>query len=561
MNGIDRPVPFAAFASRLTLAWLLFGCALGVLCAGGLLFPSFGAPALAGYGRLIATHLDVQLYGWGFAPLLALVAARFFPDAEDGLRRATLALWSAALAAGAIHWLRGGAAGKVFLDWRGFSLAALIAALLVIWWLAARSAWRRRAQPGRFVRAALLAGLAFSGVGFVRACDPLFLPPVNPTSGGATGHNLLASTLGFAALVALIPPLLFPKTRPGGVRVVGLWATLAIGALTHLAMRHGDVSNREIHQSVGLAFTILPGAALGFFMARYPWRSRTAFGWFVFWWLFTAADGLVIFLPGVLETAKFSNALVAHAHWAMAGMLTALNLLILENLPGARVRFGAISQSVWNGANLLTGVALSLHAAREGDGVLWGAHDGETDFAYGVRFLCGAAMAGVAALWLLKSFDHDPSDLFRRRRELWPVWLLASFGLCDVATGLFLSSMPNGTLAWMLLPDAATSPPGLAGLVGVFVGAIGISYLVQARLHAGIVSGKSGQSTAVERGAFLALYVFSGAARVAVAAYGFASVAEGRMNPWWLTVPVADAAIALAQWTLRRRLIPSPPHV
>lgn len=541
---------FADAAARHATAWLLVGCALGTVCAAGLLAPAFGSSGLPGYGRLMATHLDLQLYGWCFIPILALGVARLFRGDELSDKLAALGLWSAALAAGALHWFRGGAAGKVFLDWRGFSLAALVAALTLIWSLAARSAWRQRATAGNLARWAALAGLALSAAGFVRACDPAFLPPVNPHSGGATGHNLLASTLGFAGLVAMAVAVLFPAARAAGLRRNVMLATLALGGVTHLTISHGDASNHAPDQILGLSFTILPGLALAWWMAALPWRSREPLGWFAFWWFVTAADGLIIFLPGVLEHAKFSNALVAHAHWAMAGMVTALNLLLLENLPGARLRFGAASQRVWHLANWVMGAALTVHATRESDGVLWGGADGGTIAAYAVRLACGALMLAVATVWTANAFGIDLAATWRRRHSLWPVWLLASFGLCDLLTGIFLVTMPAQTLAWMGIPDAATTHAGLTGLVGVFVGVVGASYLAQARLL--LTPGGLPAATA--------LYWLSAALRLCVAAYGTAAILDGQLHPAWATVPLADATIALTQVALRRRILNPMTH-
>ncbi len=543
---------FADAAARHALVWLVIGCALGAVCAGGLVAPAFGLPGLPGYGRLMAAHLDLQLYGWCFIPVLAVGIGRLIRPDDLGERLAALALWSAALGVGALHWFRGGAAGKVFLDWRGAGLAALIVCLALIWALAARSVARTPSSADKALRALALAGLAVSAVGFVHACDPEFLPPINPQSGGATGHNLLASSLGFAALVAVAAYCLFPLPRVAPVRRYLMLATLALGGVVHLSMRHGDASNHLRDQILGLAFTLPVGLALAWWMSAFPWRSRAPLLWFAFWWTVTAADGLVLFLPGVLDGAKFSNALVAHAHWAMAGMVTALNLLILENLPGARLRIGARSQAVWHGANWVMGLALTLHATREGEGVLWGAHDAGTRLAYGVRLGCGLVMLGVALTWLAAACGVSMPATLRRWRTLWPAWLLAAFGLCDLVTGIFLATMPAQTLAWMGIPGAAATPPGLTGLVGVFVGVVGAAYLAQARLL--FVPGGIPGATA--------LHTLTASLRGCVAVYGVCAVADGHLAPEWLTVPATDAAIAIAQVALRRRFLTpvSPDH-
>lgn len=47
-------------------------------------------------------------------------------------------------------------------------------------------------------------------------------------------------------------------------------------------------------------------------------------------------SGWLTFLPGIPERLKFTNGLVAHAHLAMAGVVTSVNGMILNQLDPAR---------------------------------------------------------------------------------------------------------------------------------------------------------------------------------------------------------------------------------
>ncbi len=68
--------------------------------------------------------------------------------------------------------------------------------------------------------------------------------------------------------------------------------------------------------------------------SHYIWNANSRF-WRMFfyaWWGLLSFNGVGIFIPGVLDTLKFTNALVAHSHLAMAGMVSCLNMLILCEL-------------------------------------------------------------------------------------------------------------------------------------------------------------------------------------------------------------------------------------
>jgi cytochrome c oxidase cbb3-type subunit 1 len=65
-------------------------------------------------------------------------------------------------------------------------------------------------------------------------------------------------------------------------------------------------------------------AAAGVYLRHFTWPagSRRWLLAFAGWGAMLLITALFTFLPGVLDRWKFTNALVAHTHIAMAGMLT-----------------------------------------------------------------------------------------------------------------------------------------------------------------------------------------------------------------------------------------------
>jgi cytochrome c oxidase cbb3-type subunit 1 len=122
------------------------------------------------------------------------------------------------------------------------------------------------------------------------------------------------------------------------------------------------------------------------------------------WAAFLVLDGFALFLPGALERMKFTNALVAHSHLAMAGMLTSLNFLMLISLaPRSRVATALAAPRpwlAWNLAALGMVVVLTVTGWREGHHPRLIA-DGDIGVtaAYLARLLAGAVMLGVSARW------------------------------------------------------------------------------------------------------------------------------------------------------------------
>jgi cytochrome c oxidase cbb3-type subunit 1 len=117
------------------------------------------------------------------------------------------------------------------------------------------------------------------------------------------------------------------------------------------------------------------------------------------WWALLVVSGWLTFLPGFSERLKFTSALVAHSHLAMAGLLTSLGGLILAELTGRRTNRGAFL--VWH-----AGVGVQVAAL-----LLLGWNELENPAVYYrseawphglllVRLVAGVAMTFASFRWL-----------------------------------------------------------------------------------------------------------------------------------------------------------------
>lgn len=396
---------FSRTIERHAFGWLVAANAVGVWLAALLLWPALGRIAgPLGYGRWMPLHLDWQLYGWCALPLVGVLAAWLVtPDAAGRWHvRLALGAWSAALALGGLSWLAGVTSGKLFLDWHGWARPLLPAAMLVLWSVLALHAWLRRGEGGaraRGVRAVVLLGLlAVPNVLFWAAGREVY-PAVNPHSGGATGASLLGSTLAIIAIFGALPALLCVPGRPAR----WYWGAWAGGAAVFVAADRGDASHHAAGQIAALA-ALLPWAVLlplylrgfGWHAAARPWlRASLA------WWLVLVATGFLVFLPGWSERLKFTNALVAHAHLAMAGLVTSLNIAILRQLRGGGSDRGFW---LWQVGSLVQVVVLAVLGWREAaDPAALFLGEAWSQAAYGLRLAAGVAMLLASIGWWKES--------------------------------------------------------------------------------------------------------------------------------------------------------------
>lgn len=384
---------------RHALVWLVLANAVGVWMAVLLVWPDAGRPLGAfTYGRWAPLHLNWQLYGWCALPLVGALL-RYYgapPSASPRLAAGALALWSGALLAGGMSWLGGISSGKLFLDWHGWARPLLPAGMGCLWlvltWTTVHN-WHRSAKAVRRLRAGLLLPLAMTPILIYWASDRGIYPAVNPHSGGATGASLLASTLGVIGIFALLPTLLTVPCKAGARSPTLYWLIWFGGWTVYAAMGAGHASHHAWSQIIGLAVLLVWIPLLPAWLRRYSW-SEAARPWLAAataWWAALVASGWYAFLPGISERLKFTNALVAHAHLAMAGLITSVNFVILNELDRERpLRHGF----VWWQAGCATHVAVlavtgwyeSDHATAFFSGAPW------VDAVYFIRLAAGLAM-------------------------------------------------------------------------------------------------------------------------------------------------------------------------
>lgn len=432
MAGEERPQSPTALPERSellaettlhALLWLVVGCSVGLLLATLLLQPRLGellAPFT--YGRLVPLHLDLVLYGWCALPLIALLF-RFFLPPRGSLRSARLALWgwSAALGAGAASWLGGATTGKPFLDWSGparwlfvLELAGLETVLLLGWWQRLRTARQRSAEalsaPARLAGWGLLTMLAAVPAVMLFATRRDVYPPVNPATGGPTGASLLGSTLVVVALFLACPLLLgVAPPRDAGGPGRGLFL-LALHFAAYLALSHGDASHHELGQILAVASLLLWPPWLARYLSGFDWRPE-ARRWLLAFGAWTAllfASAVLMFLPGILDRLKFTHALVAHAHLAMAGMATSFLVLVLVSLAQDGPLARALSRPgpfwLWQAGSVAHVLALAALGWREGgDPALLLRAGPAVLLPLALRWGAGAAMLTAALLWLGES--------------------------------------------------------------------------------------------------------------------------------------------------------------
>ncbi len=389
-----------------SLGWLLAANLVGVWLGVSLLWPAAGdglAPLT--YGRWVPLHLDWQLYGWCSLPLVGALLAWFFDGRHPHAGRhahAALGAWSVALALGGVAWLGGAVSGKLFLDWQGWTRPLLPAAMHVLWALLAAHTWWRWPRLPAGARAGRVAGLvvlaAVPSLLFWAARRDVY-PAVNPDSGGATGAALLGSTLGIVTIYLILPAWLGlrPRRRPAQ------WAWALAGSwLVFAVIDRGHASHHAPAQIAALAVLLawvplLPAVWRNYDWpaAAEPWRRAAAV-----WWGLLVLTGWVTFLPGVSEALKFTHGLVAHAHLAMAGLVTSVNGMIVVVLAGRAAPRGTFW--LWQGGAAVYVSAMLVLGALETERVAelfrsepW------TQGLLAVRLAAGVAMTAAAARWWL----------------------------------------------------------------------------------------------------------------------------------------------------------------
>jgi cytochrome c oxidase cbb3-type subunit 1 len=400
------------------LAWLAVGNVVGLLLATLLLAPALGdLLGPVGYGRWMALHLDTQLYGWLGVPLVGLLL-RLFVRQGDRRRWSTavLGIWSGTLLFGCLSWLAGSNSGKPFLEWSGAAAVVLALGLSAVTLLLlgayGRESVEERRSGRRFSAPLLLKGallLVLLPVPLVmsRVSQPGVYPPINPDSGGATGGSLLGSSLLVVGIFLVTPPVLRLERRTSRCSARTLFMVLLAHGCWFALLDHGDHSHHEPLQIVSLASLVIWLPLLARYLAGYKW-SPAARRWLLslaIWGGLLLATGLLGFLPGVLEAGKFTNALVAHAHIAMAGMASSFSMIVLLGLDSERRYHGLLGSGprffLWQlGLALHVSALVALGAFEAVDpGVLFRAEPASRVL-YQVRWGAGLMMLWASLGWL-----------------------------------------------------------------------------------------------------------------------------------------------------------------
>lgn len=411
--------PEARFVSPLlevawhSLGWLLVSSVIGLLLGSLLLFP--GAGRWLGewnYGRWMPLHLNLNLYGWYSLPLVAWLFRIYRVDALPAApwSRTALWLWSSALAIGAIDWLTGHSSGKLFLDWQGYPRMLLLLGMLYLWGLLAwsfGSHWRtepERPVIGRAAQAVGLVALLLVPFALYWAGEPNVYPPVNPDTGGPTGASLLGSTLGIVLILLLLPQGVSRPVPTGRRPRRVAWLAFAAQAVLCGAMGQGNTSHHERVEILGLGSLLIWVPILPWYFASFDWPANTR-RWrhaCLLWWALLVVSGGALFLPGVLDRFKFTDVHVGHAHLAMGGFVSSMNLFLLANLLGdsGRCLDSAKAFYAWQAgmfgycvimvvAGWLESVDLAFTFVPNSTRVLL----------YALRLVCGGLMAAAALYW------------------------------------------------------------------------------------------------------------------------------------------------------------------
>lgn len=397
-------------AVKHALGWLVFGNAVGLWLSILLLKPEWQTGDWS-YGRWVPVHLNVQLYGWTALPLVAWLLSIY----EVGRSKigkwesAAVWAWTAALGMGVMSWLRGETSGKIFLDWKAGALWGFVAALGILWVVLAL-AWKDRSGGWSKLRWWIsmigLMMLALVPWMIVVAASPSVYPPVDRTTGGPTGSSLLGSAMVVVGLMLLLPRVVLSDGRGGAG-----WRTWAYFGFCWLFFAVTEViggTHLNWWQN-GSLLLMLPWAWLlirdwrGF---EWPDGSRIWRASMFSWWGILVFTGYLMYFPGALDRIKFTQALVAHSHLAMAGFTTSFCGLLIVLISKRRLA-GASTVMAWNLAALGMIAVLAWMGWREGAELSW--MESRADWrtlGFFIRSLCGGMMLMVSFI-LFKNWRPD----------------------------------------------------------------------------------------------------------------------------------------------------------
>lgn len=413
MNALDRNSNARSFAAQHALFWLMIGNAVGLWLALLLIFPQLnGIFGEITYGRILPVHLNVQLYGWTSLPLIAWLFY-LYRTGDGWPARAAILTWSAALAIGCLSWLTGHSSGKIFLEWAGFPRVFFAFAMLFLWCVVAADYWQARRFSGteRWLRFGGLAALLAVAPIWFWAASPRVYPAVNPHTAGPTAASLLGSTLIVILLLLVAAPLLGTK-KPGRAVRRTAWILFAAELAIFVFCAKGNASHRSTPQLALLSLLLVWAPILPLYFNRlsFPEPARPWIRAALVWFGLLAITGWVSFLPNVLDSWKFTNALVAHSHLAMAGFVSTFNLFLLACM--GEIRAPRATVHAWNIATLLYLLAMWAAGTFEALDPAFTIQPGHArTFLYALRSLAGLAMLGCSMHWWMSTIKHPAASV------------------------------------------------------------------------------------------------------------------------------------------------------
>jgi cytochrome c oxidase cbb3-type subunit I len=400
-----------------SLFFLCLGNLLGLVLSLLLLFPelnNFLVPFT--YGRLMPLHLNFQLYGWSSLPVLGILLKWFLPGKKLTANSQKIYIaWTVCLVIGGLSWLAGMSGGKIFLDWAG-PFKILFPISLFLLWLTVVFSFHskikienlRISDTAVIIRGSLLLILLAVPFAFWFALDPKLYPPIDINSGGPTGVDLLGSVLGIIFLFLIFPPVLGIKIKEGKQPIRLPFLILLFQGITFLFLNRQNSSNYDLQQIFALSSVLIWIPILFWFYAQFEF-SKPAILWlksFAVWWTILSVSAFLMFLPGNLEIVKFTNVLVAHAHLAMAGMLSSFVILLLVSLEINDPRVTLLAKKtpflLWQSGSVIMLTALVSFGIFENDpNRTQFLPDSLSFWSYTLRSLGGLLMTIASGIWFL----------------------------------------------------------------------------------------------------------------------------------------------------------------
>jgi cytochrome c oxidase cbb3-type subunit I len=263
----------------------------------------------------------------------------------------------------------------------------------------------------RIARTAGLVVLLLVPVAIFVASSPNVYPAVNPQTGGPTGGSQLESTLGVVLILLALPLGIAPR-RPGLHRVASIaWTVFVLEGILTVVLGTGDVSHHLRSQYLSLASVLVWIVLVPAYYDRFEWNPATR-RWrsaFLAWWVGLVISGWLVFLPGVLDRFKFTDALVGHSLLAVAGFLSAYIIFIMVQLVGERdawILNRTWSFHAWNLGVLAYVIDMMIAGWNESADPAFTISPGAArNVLYVIRLLTGISMLAASVEWLVASLS------------------------------------------------------------------------------------------------------------------------------------------------------------